>query len=421
MLEPMAHPGEKRYTTTKMRLQRVRNFVTHTWQPLLLYGGLFAAVGGLLFFRLGTLLPGFSAQEAQAFQATADLKHIFNHPINAPFTLITHGLTYISEHSYLLTRLTAVAFGLATLVAFCWLLQHWYGRRVAFFGTILFGCSAWFLHSARLGTPDVLMFLVIMLIACGVWLKKSSSPIALLLCFVLSAALLYVPGMVWVVILGVIWQWRTIDRIFKSHLWIVSLGGLLLVGALAPLGLAMYRTPELWKTLVGLPAQGWPQVGEILSNLYQIPMALFFRYTDATPETWLGNLAIMDIFSIAMLFLGGYVFVKHANLQRVKLVSLALLVGVALISLGGGVSLSLLIPFMYILVAVGLGFLFTRWFEVFPRNPIAHVLALVLVSLAVITACGYQLRHYFIAWPRNSETRSVYTVPELPPSGTIKQ
>jgi hypothetical protein len=404
-----------------MRLERFRNFVADKWQPVILYGGMFAVMGGLLFFRIGSLLPGYSASEVQTYHASSGFRHIFEHPTDAPFTLVTHLMTLISEHSFLLTRLTAVLFGLATLIAFWWLLQHWYDRRVAFFGTVLFGSSAWFLHTTRFGAPDVLMFLVVMLIACGVWLKKSSNPIALFLCFGLGTALLYVPGMVWVVVLGVIWQWRTIDRIFRSHLWLVTLGGLFLASALAPLGLALYRSPEIWKTLIGLPATGWPQLGEVLSNLYQIPMAFLFRYVDASPETWLGNLAILDIFSIAMLFLGGYVFVRHASLQRVKLMAWAMVAGITLVSLGGGVSLSVLVPFVYILIAAGVGLLCNRWFEVFPRNPIAHILGLVLVSLAVLTACSYQLRHYFVAWPRNPETRSVYTVPELPTSDTIKQ
>lgn len=404
-----------------MRFERLRNFVADRWQPVLLYCGMFTALGGLLFFRLNTLLPGYNASEVAAYSASNGFRQIFDHPINAPFLLVSHLLSFISQHSYLLTRLTAAGFGLATLFAFWWLLQHWYDRRVAFFGTVLFGSSAWFLHVTRFGAPDVLMFLVIMLVACGVWLKKSSNPIAMFLCFAISAALLYVPGMVWVVVLGVLWQWKTIDRVFRHHLWMVTWGGLLLASALAPLGLVLYKSPEIWKTLVGLPASGWPQINEVLSNLYQIPMAFFFRFVDATPATWLSNLAILDIFGISMLVLGGYLFVKHANLQRVRLVGWAMLASVALISLGGGASLSLLVPFVYILIAAGVGFLFDCWFKVFPRNPIAHVLAVVLLSLAIVTACGYQLRHYFVAWPRNRETQSVYTVPELPPSDTIKR
>lgn len=404
-----------------MSTNRLRNFLADMWQPILLYGGLFAGLGALLFFRLGALLPGYSLQEVASYGASTELRDIFDHPVNAPFTLVTHGLTYLSDHSYLLTRLAAVAFGLIALVAFCWLLKHWYGRRVAILGTVLFGASAMFLHTARLGSPDVLVFLLLILVACGVWLKKTSNPLALLVCFGLSAALLYVPGMVWLVILGIIWQWKTIDRIFKRHLWMVTLGGLLLVAALVPLGWAIYQTPELWKTMVGLPTEGWPQIMEILRNLYQIPMSFFFRYSDATPETWLGYIAILDIFSMAMLFLGGYTFLRHIGLQRVKLITALAVASVALISLGGGVSMALLLPFVYIVIAAGIAFLLERWFTVFPRNPIAHALGLALVALAVITACSYQLRHYFIAWPRNHETRAIYTLQEPPVSDTIKQ
>lgn len=400
---------------------RLANYLADVWQPLLIYGGLFAGLAGLLFFRLGTMLPGYSAAEVQTYKAGSDIQQIFEHPLDAPFTLVTYGLTFISDHSYLLTRLTAVGFGLITLVAFFWLLLHWFDRRVAVLGTLLLGTSAWFLHTARFGSPDVLLFLVVVLMACGVWLKKTSNPLALLLCFILSAALLYVPGMLWLVAAGVVWQWRTIDRIFKRHLWVVTLGGLVLMAALAPLGWAIYKTPEMWKTLVGLPAEGWPQIMEVLQNLYQIPLALFFRHVDATPVTWLGNIAILDIFSMAMLFLGGYVFFKYVNLQRVKLAVIMLFLGIVLVSLGGSVSMSLLMPFIYVIIAAGIGYLFDQWFKIFPRNPIAAWLALVLVSLAVVTACSYQLRHYFIAWPRNSETKTVYTAQELPVSDTIKQ
>lgn len=402
-----------------MSTSRLRNFLADVWQPLLLYGGLFIGLGALLFFKLGKMLPGYSGQEAEAYHISTELRGILDNPINAPFTLATHGLSYISDHSYLLTRVAAVMFGLLTLIAFCWLLNHWYGRRVAIFGTILFGASAGFLHTARFGAPEVLVFLLVVLVACGVWLKKTSNPFALLCCFLLSAALLYVPGMVWLVALGIMWQWRTIDRIFKRHLWIVTLGGLFLVAALAPLGWAIYHTPELWKVAVGLPAEGWPQVMEVLRNLYQIPMSFFFRFSDANPQTWLGNLAILDIFGMAMVFLGGYTFFRHAGLQRVRLITAIMLVSILLISLGA-VSISLLLPFIYILIAAGIGLLLERWFDVFPRNPIAHVLAFSLVSLAILTACSYQMRHYYVAWPRNIETKAVYTIPEPPVSDTIK-
>lgn len=396
-----------------MRLQRLRNFVSDSWQPVLLYGGLFAGLGSLLYIRLGSLLPGYSPNEVATFQASSSFEQIFNSPFNAPFTLLTHGLTYLSTHSFLLTRLTATVFGLITLVAFCWLLSHWYGNRTAVFGTILFGTSAWFLHTARMGTPDVMLFSILTLVACGVWLKQTDNSTALLLCFAAASALLYVPGMIWLLLMGVVWFYKTIDRMFKKHLWIVSLGGFMILSAIGPIAWAIYRSPELWKTYTGLPAEGWPQMMQILHRLYEIPLNFFVRFQDASPASWLGQLAILDVFGIAMVFLGGYVCLKHWRLGRVRIIGVVTLSGLLLASLGGSVSVSVMVPFVYMIAAIGLGFLLERWYRVFPRNPIAQGLGIGLVSLAVIAASSYYLRHYFVAWPLNQQTRTVYVVPEI--------
>jgi hypothetical protein len=149
-------------------------------------------------------------------------------------------------------------------------------------------------------------------------------------------------------------------------------------------------------------------------------MAFFIRYTDASPENWLGNVAILDVISMAMFVLGIYVFLKHIHLRRVKLFAFIFGVGIALVSLGGEVSLSLLVPFVYMLVAVGFGYLLDQWLKVFPRNPIAHGFGLFLVCLAIVVACSYHLRHYFVAWPQNSETKALYVIPEPPTSGKIE-
>ena len=402
-----------------MKVLKFRISLRDLWQPTLIFGVLFAALGGLLFYKLGTLLPGYNASEVASYQASTNIRYIFDNPFNAPFTLATHALTYISNQSFLLTRLAATAFGLVTLAAFCWLLNHWYGRRTAFLGTALFGTSAWFLHTARFGGPEVLLFGLITLVAAGVWLKQTSKPLALIFTFAVAAALLYVPGMIWLLILTTLWEWRTIDRIFKNHLWMVSLGALLIVAAIAPLAWAIYRTPSLWKTYLGLPAEGWPQIMEVLHNLYQVPLAFIYNFKDANAAGWLGNLPILDIFCLAMLVLGGYLFIANSRLSRVKVVAVALLAGFLLVILGGSVGLSIMVPFLYIIVAAGVGYLIDQWYKVFPRNPIAQLVGIALVSLAILTACIYNGRQYFIAWPLNSATKAVYSIPDPATSDTI--
>jgi hypothetical protein len=400
---------------------QIRNMLNVSWRPLLLYGSLIVGLGFLLWWQLAALTGGYSPGEAGSVQAAHSLRYIFEHPINAPYNIVVNGLLHISDHTLALTRVASAAAGAATIIVFYLLVRHWHGERAALIGSILFGTSAWFLHTARLGTPDVLLFGVIGLVAVGVWLKQTANPIALLLAFVLAASLAYVPGMIWVLGLFVLWQWKTIDRVFKKRLWMVSLGALLLLAALVPLGLAIYKDPELAKVMAGLPAAGWPEPLVVLKNLLDVPIQLLLR-GPMMPEHWLGRLPILDAFCLAMLALGAYLYSKHLKLPRTHALIAVFFVTMALVALGGSVTITLLVPFVYILVAVGVDFLLDRWYMVFPRNIIAQTVGVSLVSIAIVATAWYGLRHYFVAWPNAPETKQIFTIPEqTATSDTIKQ
>ncbi len=408
--------------TTKMRMPKVKLKAPHAkhWLPYAFYGGVVLLLGWLLWWQLGSLTQGYSSSELTTYQTSANVRTIFDHPLNAPFTLLVHMLMHIKSHSLLALRITSTIFGLVTLSSFYWLVRYWHGQRAAILGTILFGTSAWFLHTVRLGEPNVLLFGLLSLTACSVWFKHSGRSFAIVLCLALAAVLLYVPGMLWFILAGMVWQWKTIDRIFKKHLWVVTLGGALLLAIVTPLGLAIYHTPHVAKELLGLPTAGWPQPFAVLRHLAEVPLQLIFR-GPAQPEHWLGRIAVLDAFCLAMLFLGLYVYSKHRNLVRTQLLIVILLIGIALIGLNGSVNLSVIIPFIYILIAAGVGLLIDRWYAVFPRNPIAQALALALVSLTVFASCWYGYRQYFVAWPATPETKPLFTVQQIVASATIKK
>ncbi|HLZ14861.1 MAG TPA: hypothetical protein VKQ34_02605 [Candidatus Saccharimonadales bacterium] len=381
------------------------------WRPLAAIGGALVAGGALLWVRLAGPTGGYSANELATLQQSHSFLYIFHHPVNAPFTLAVRLLQFAPGHHQLLAvRFAATLFGIACLAAFFLLVRTWHGLRTALFGTALFAASPWFLHTARLGTPEVLLFGVFILTSCGVWLKRTANPLVLLLCFVLATALLYVPGMVWIILAGVLWQWENIDRVFKKQLWAVSLGGLVFLAALVPLGLGIYHSPALAKTMAGLPAAGWPQVWGVLHNLASVPLAIVV-HAPFNPEHWLGRLGLFDAFTLAMLGLGGYLYARHFGLLRTKLFVVILCIGTVLIGLGNSVTLTVLVPFLYILVAAGTGFLLDRWFVVFPRNMIAQSIGIGMVSIAVVASIVYGLMHYFTAWPGSPDTKAVFTVP----------
>jgi hypothetical protein len=396
-----------------MSMPNIRQLLMRHWRQITIYGALFIALTGLLALRLNTLLPGFNGREVQTYHASRNLRYIFHHPVNAPFTLLGRVATALQhgDHSLLYLRVTATGLGLITLAVFCGLLRYWHDTRTAVFGTLLFGTSSWFLHTARLGTSDVLMFGFFTLVACGVWLRATNSPFALLIALLISASLLYVPGMIWLVILGIILNWRILDSIFKQRLWIVTLGALGVVALLAPLGWDIYRTPSIAKALLNLPSSGWPMPLTVLRNFLDVPVRIFV-YGRSNPATWLDHLPVLDIFSIVMFVLGGYIYVQHASLQRTKLFLIIFIVGSAVISLGGSASLTLLIPFVYLIVAAGVGYILRQWFTVFPRNPIAQAVGMGAMLVVVGLAVTYQTRQYFVAWPQNTATQAAFTARE---------
>lgn len=398
----------------RSRSSKLRNLVATYWQPAVFYGMLITFFGLLLWFQLGTLPGGYSAEELAALQTSNGLKQIFENPVNAPFSILVYlfSLAHVGaggDQMLLPLRAAAAAIGLLTLTTFYWLVRHWHGERSAILGTIVFGCSAWFLHTARLGTPDVLMFLLLGVIASSVWLKRTDNPLVLLVGFGLTAGLLYIPGMFWLLLVAAIWQVKTIIRLFKQHFTLMSIGSLGLVALIAPLVWAMYRSAETAKIMAGLPAQNWPNVVDFAKELAFIPYNLFVR-GPLDPLHWLGRLPILDVFSIVMLLLGAFLYFRHLKLVRSKMVVAILVVGCLLIALGGAVSLSILMPFIYLLIAAGMGLLLDRWQQVFPRNVIAQGVSVGLISLAVIAVSWYGLRHYFVAWPNTPATKQVFTI-----------
>jgi hypothetical protein len=391
-----------------MSAARIRKQITMPWHSLALYGGLLGVLGAALFFRLGSLLPGYSKGELEAYQASLSLSNLLDNPLNAPFIVLERGLSYILSDPLLGGRVAATLIGLATLVLFAVIVRKWHDTRTAIIGTLLFGLSAWFLHTARMGAPEVLLFGVFALAVCGFWLKESKSWLALAVSLLLAGVLLYVPGMIWFVALGVVWQWRTVDRVFKEHLLTVTLAGLTMLAALAPLVWALYKDTSLIKPLLGLP-QDWLSPMEMLRNVVEVPFHFFIR-NEPNPAVWLGTAPIFDVFCLTMLVLGGYLYLRHRKLVRVPLFLAIFVLTAALMVVGGSVTYTVIIPFAYLIIAAGLSHLLNQWFTVFPRNPIAKTLGWGLIGVVLALVSGYHLTHYFVGWPHATATHEIYTV-----------
>ncbi len=399
-------------------MKKAGNWLAVAFRPSLLFFGAGAFVVLLLWFQLGSLVPGFSETELTAQGESATWRAVLDNPLFLPHKLLQLSAQYFGHHGPLAMRSASALFGLLAIGSFYYVLHNWYSRRVAVLGTFLFATSSWLLHSARLGTPSISYTLLFAVMACAVWLQKSRAMLpAVLLGSGLVLVLLYIPGMLWFVIPGLLWQApRLIRFLSRQHPAVLVLLTLGLVGALAPLGLAFYHDPGLIRIYLGLP-EVFPAPLQLAKSILYVPGHIFVQGT-GDPLLGVGDLALLD-WSGSVLFLVGLTsFFANRRLDRVVAVVYAGAAGMILVGLGGAVAIGLLLPFVYLMIASGLTLLLQQWFTVFPANPVARTIGATLMTIAVLLSSYYHINRYFIAWPHAPDTKAAFHL--APESSTIE-
>jgi len=238
-------------------------------------------------------------------------------------------------------------------------------------------------------------------------LQKRSSPGIWYLCNLLNGFLLFVPGLVWLVILNAYLQRRLLANAWsqfdsfrqRAFYWLSLLIWL-------PLLLIDLTRPGQLRLWLGLPAHF---VGPLtlLKQFVAVPVHLFIRGPQY-PDQWLGRAPVLDIFTLMACLIGAYFYLSRLDSLRSRLLVSFFGLGIVLIGLGGPVGLSLLVPILYLAAATGIAYLLHDWLKVFPLNPIARGLGIGLITVAVGLACIYNLRAYFVAWPHNNVTKATF-------------
>ena len=391
-------------------MKRARKFLTVNRPYVLLGIASFALLAWLMLYRLGTLVSGLSAQEHAAAIAPVGWHGIYHDSLYLPLKAARSIDFYLfTQHGAFLTRLPNTIFGAIAIVSFTWLIWLWHNRRTALIAGLLFATSAWTLHVSRLASFDILYLCAIpVLLLMNVGLQRHSDRKSVMYgSMLLWGFLLYVPGMVWLLGINVYFQrkklvkgWQNFSVWWQRALYVLA--GVIWL----PLLVKNLLHVSLLKTWLGLPAH-MDGPFTLLKNFVAVFGHLFIGGPQQ-PDLWLGKAPILDVFTLAMFLIGLYFYVTHRQASRSKLLGVFFLIGAILIALGGPVSLSLLVPLLYIVAATGITYLIKEWLQVFPLNPIARSIGLALVAIAVVLACAYNLRAYFVAWPHNDNTRAAF-------------
>lgn len=392
-------------------MRRVYNSVL---KPYISWQGALAALGiaVLVFiytFKLGTLVPGMSPMEIESIGQSSSVSEIIDNPLYAPHKIATLVLFKLNIYSPEALRSISAFFTVVVCIIFYQLLKKWHSRRTAALATILFAASSWLLAVGRHASPTALLLIWFVLVASLFWFKhfarRKYLAYALLILF---AASLYIPSSFYIfVIFGILYGKKIIHFLTKlgpKHM--VGLGAVALVAA-GPLLFAFFKTPGLIQDWLLIPDN--LTVGTVVRNFINLPKALLYS-APYNPEFWLSRLPLLDLFSGTMLLLGLYAYRYYLRLKRTPLVWACVVVATLLTGLAGMNAAIILLPFLYIIIANGISYLLGDWLSVFPKNPLARGLGTALVLIAVIAAAGYQTSRYFIAWPKASATRELYSI-----------
>lgn len=382
-------------------------------KPSLLVVVAVAAFCWLLFYHLGSLTRGVSSVEVQASTMAVGWHGIYHSPLYLPLKLLRSvDFYFFKAHGQSLTRLPNTIFGGLSILGFIYLVYLWHGKRTALLAGSLFATAAWVLHVSRLASFDVLYLfgtVALLLIQALFTRKQAVHKSVWYIAMATYGLLLSIPGLIWLVATAMVLQRQHLRANLKRYCsawWQKLLSVILIVIWLPLVGRALFRHHYI-KLYLGLPEHA-PRLVELVKHFAAVFIHLFFRGPQYN-NVWLGKAPLLDVFTLAMALVGVYVYARHWRNARSRAVAALFLVSVILVSLGGAVSFSLVVPFAYLMAAMGVTYLMHTWLTVFPKNPLARSFGIGLITFVVALSCLYNLRAYFVAWPNNLTTRSTFS------------
>lgn len=360
-----------------------------------------------IFAVLSSIPEKGAVQEQSTANDASSLRVIINNPVNAPYKLATYASTSLSP-SVRLVRAVSFIFYIGACVAMFYALRHWHTLQTSVITTAAFATNSVVLAVGRLGTTLITVMSFFIFSSMLLWqLHTKSNKFVPIIVLVALGSLLYTPGAIWFfLVLGIVY-FNRFKKLFNNVKRLAIFVGLALsVLLITPLILSFIRDSETLNQWLLIPAN--LELSEVPRAILRVPSAFIYRMP-AEPLINVGRLPIFDIASGILFLIGLNAYRRKLKLDRTKVMIGSAIVAVVVGALGElTISIILLLPFAYSIIAAGIEYLLDEWYSVFPRNPYARSFGLLLITSVVLFSIYYQMTRFFVVWPQTPETRSVY-------------
>lgn len=365
----------------------------------------------LRLWKIGEVPGGFSGNEKEVVDTILklDLNHLWLGSKFYQGLYVYGGAIWMAifGETILNLRIFSALLGSATIVFMYLFISKWFSKKIAIFGCFLFAISSFHISISRLIIPEVILPLILFILFVvltaayrnkNIWLFGISG-ILTGLGFYASPVFLLVPILFLITGAYFVYKNKKFLTAYKDDILIFGVGFL---ASSLPFWVNFVRNPKSYLTFFGFGRNAW----QIIMNVGQIPTLLF----STTPRDFFLNLGtepLLDPF-IFVTFLAGFLFALFSIQKRKNFFMISWLILFSLYAaLKRGVVATDLIgilPIIYVISGLLLDYVIDRWFETFPLNKSARLMAMGLISIFFALSALYNYDKYFIAY---ANSRSV--------------
>lgn len=400
-----------------MKPSLLQELTLYRYRYIIGYGLFIIFLIGLLLTDISRIPYGISNSEMSSSVASNSLNPLAaraSDVINLPYHLLQKLSIGLFGLSPLTIRTPSLILAFIAALLLAATLNQWFRKGTAMLALLLAVTSVPFISMARTGTAGVLyMLLLVVILLSAVRLTTTRKRTFLWKVIVATAGLLlfYMPLGIYAVIallVASIFHPHVRYQIKRTAWWQFAILFFIAGILLAPLFIAGASDNGTLEALFGLDAlRDKLTLTSITAALVTILKALFFFTTTQTNEM------VSPFMNLTFTLLVAFGLVRtiiDRHAARSYLLLIWLLVSIPLLILNPSQFALLFVPSV-ILMAIGLESFMREWYQLFPRNPYARLVALLPITLIVVGLITIDASRYFYGYAYANTTRTHH--PEL--------